>query len=29
MYTLKAKLPKIHEHFNDQTKIWYFQGMRV
>jgi hypothetical protein len=25
----EGKLSKIHEHFNDQTIIWYFQGMKV
>jgi hypothetical protein len=29
MDTEKTKLPKFHEHFNDQTRIRYFQDMRV
>jgi hypothetical protein len=29
MDTGKTKLPKFLEHFNDQTRIRYFQGMRV
>jgi hypothetical protein len=25
----KNKLSKFHEHLNDRTRIWYFQGMGV
>jgi hypothetical protein len=29
MDTEKTKVPKFHEYFNEQTRIRYFQGMRV
>jgi hypothetical protein len=25
----KTKLSNVHEHFNEQTRIRFFQGMRV